>query len=257
VASAGSAVRSLARQILRLRRKANDPKAKIKVRNFARREQKELYERLRAIVAAEKEGYDPLIDDITLEEIGITGQAPLEAGTSDDDLALRLDNAEAGQRPRARQIKNWQRGAVAVKQIKTNPTITEVIMLELTETEAARLGITPPEAPAAGQQLLAAGEPTRSRGRKKDGEPRRPYNRKPKPLAVAAAPAAQAAAGASVTAPVNGNGGGETTVRLTPEQTSKLWQAITGGQIHITGEATIEVTLASFKAALPALLEKL
>lgn len=52
----------------------------------------------------------------------------------------------------------------------------------------------------------------------------------------------------------------EGTVTLTPEQASKLWQAITGGRLEMAieaGQVVCKVSLDSFNKALPVLLERL
>jgi hypothetical protein len=61
--------------------------------------------------------------------------------------------------------------------------------------------------------------------------------------------------GAAPSVPENGGN-----VYLTPEQLSRLWRAVTGGNIFLSGvthNITIGVSLDSFKKALPVLLEKL
>lgn len=67
----------------------------------------------------------------------------------------------------------------------------------------------------------------------------------------------KAANGATPPAPAFGNGNG---VILTPEQTSKLWEVITGGHLEMfiqDGQVLCRVGLDSFNKALPVLLERL
>lgn len=90
-AGSDKTIRRLTRLILALLRKSKSSK-KADTRRFAKKEAAELYQRLKAIVAAESEPEDELLADITLADIGITG------GFDRDDSELRLEHADRGGR---------------------------------------------------------------------------------------------------------------------------------------------------------------
>lgn len=96
-------IRKLARQVLILRQKSRSGR-KAAIRRFARREAAELYQRLKAIVAAESELEDGLLADITLADIGITG------GFDRDDSGLLLEHAERGGRTKTDVTTLQRRG---------------------------------------------------------------------------------------------------------------------------------------------------
>ena len=81
---------------------------------------------------------------------------------------------------------------------------------------------------------------------------KRPYNkrRNQKPATPAEPKPNGVTNGTASAQPSNGF------VVLTPAQLSKLWQAVTGGQIEVQGSEFL-VSLDSFQKALPTLLERL